>query len=105
MKKKLAVALSLFFALSVLSGVAQSPKKPKAETAKKAVAADTKGPELPYTPSLDLTSMDKSVDPCVVFYSYSCSGWKKKNPIPAAHVRWSVYGELCEDNPNFLRGI
>ena len=105
MTKKLVVALSLFFALSVLSGVAQSPKKPKAETAKKAVAADTKGPELPYTPSLDLTSMDKSVDPCVDFYSYSCSGWKKKNPIPADQVGWSVYGKLYEDNLNFLRGI
>jgi hypothetical protein len=99
MTKKLAVALSLFFALSVLIAPAQSPKppaKPKSGVAKKAATGDAKGPALPYTPSLDLTSMDKSVDPCVDFYSYSCNGWKKKNPIPADQTGWSVYGKLYE---------
>src|ERR1035438_4593732 len=38
-------------------------------------------PALPYSPSLDLSSMDKSVDPCVDLYTYSCGGWQKKNPI------------------------
>jgi endothelin-converting enzyme/putative endopeptidase len=37
---------------------------------------------LPYTPSLDITSMDKSIDPCEDLYTYSCGGWKKNNPIP-----------------------
>jgi len=37
---------------------------------------------LPYSPSLDVTSMDKTVDPCVDLYRYSCGGWQKKNPIP-----------------------
>lgn len=62
-------------------------------------------PALPYSPSLDLTSMDKSADPCVDFYQYSCGGWQKKNPIPADQVSWSVYGKLYQDNLNFLRGI
>ena len=39
------------------------------------------------------------------FYQYSCGGWKKKNPIPADQVSWSVYGKLYQDNLNFLRGI
>ena len=62
-------------------------------------------PTLPYTPSLDLASMDKQADPCVNFYEYSCGGWKKNNPIPADQTSWSVYGKLYEDNLLFLRGI
>ncbi|PYX92636.1 MAG: M13 family peptidase, partial [Acidobacteria bacterium] len=60
---------------------------------------------LPYSPSLDVKSMDKSADPCVDFYQYSCGGWKKSNPIPPDQVGWSVYGKLYQDNLNFLRGI
>jgi putative endopeptidase len=63
------------------------------------------GPALPYSPSLDVTSMDKSVDPCVDFYHYSCGGWQKKNPIPADQTSWSVYAKLYQDNLEFLRGM
>src|SRR5947209_18076140 len=62
-------------------------------------------PALPYSPSLDVSSMDKSIDPCVNFYQYACAGWRKKNPIPADQTSWSVYGKLYQDNLNFLRGI
>lgn len=62
-------------------------------------------PVLPYTPSLDLASMDKLADPCVNFYQYACGGWKKNNPIPPDQTSWSVYGKLYEDNLGFLRGI
>ena len=62
-------------------------------------------PVLPYTPSLDVTAMDRSIDPCVDFYTYSCGGWQKKNPIPPDQVSWSVYGKLYEDNLRYLRGI
>jgi putative endopeptidase len=62
-------------------------------------------PAFPYSPSLDVTAMDKSIDPCVDLYHYSCGGWQKKNPIPADQTSWSVYGKLYEDNLNFLRGI
>jgi len=62
-------------------------------------------PALPYSPSLDVTSMDKSVDACVDFYRYSCGGWQRRNPIPPDQTSWEVYRKLYEDNLAFLRGI
>ena len=62
-------------------------------------------PVLPYIPSLDLSSMEKTADPCLNFYQYSCGGWKKNNPIPADQTSWSVYGKLYQDNLQFLHGI
>jgi endothelin-converting enzyme/putative endopeptidase len=61
--------------------------------------------ELPYSPSLNLASIDKSVDPCVNLYQYSCGRWQQQNPIPPDQTSWSVYGKLYQDNLNFLRGI
>jgi putative endopeptidase len=60
---------------------------------------------LPYSPSLDISSMDRSVDPCTDFYHYTCGGWIKKNPIPPDQARWDVYAKLTEDNERFLWGI
>ncbi|HET9789979.1 MAG TPA: M13 family metallopeptidase [Candidatus Angelobacter sp.] len=60
---------------------------------------------LPYTPSLDVPSMDKTADPCVDFYQYSCGGWMKHNPIPGDQAAWSVYAKLHEDNQRFLWGV
>src|ERR1039457_1733411 len=34
-------------------------------------SASSKLPPIPYTPGLDVTAMDKSVDPCVDFYARS----------------------------------
>ena len=57
---------------------------------------------LPYTPSLDLPSMDRSVDPCNNFYRYTCGGWIKNNPIPSDQARWDVYAKLGDENTRFL---
>jgi putative endopeptidase len=60
---------------------------------------------MPYSPSLDVTSLDRGADPCVDFYKFSCGGWIKHNPIPADQAAWSVYGKLTNDNQQFLWGI
>ncbi len=62
-------------------------------------------PQLPYTPSLDVPAMDRSADPCIDFYRYSCGGWQKSNPIPPDQSAWNVYRKLSEDNVAFLRGV
>jgi endothelin-converting enzyme/putative endopeptidase len=60
---------------------------------------------MPYTPSLDVTAMDKAANPCDDFYQYSCGGWIAHNPIPADQASWSVYGKLSDENSRFLWGV
>jgi putative endopeptidase len=59
----------------------------------------------PYTPSLDLASIDKTVAACEDFYHYACGGWQKRNPIPPDEVSWDVTSKMYEENFQFLRGI
>ncbi len=70
-----------------------------------AFAADQPASTLPYRPSLDVSSMDRSVDPCDDLYTFACGGWQKNNPIPADKSSWSVYARLYEDNQRYLWGI
>ena len=56
-------------------------------------------------PSFDLTAIDKTIDPCVDFYQYSCGIWMKNNPIPADKSRWGRFDELAEHNLYILRDL
>ena len=56
-------------------------------------------------PALDVTSMDRSVDPCVDFFKYSCGGWIKNNPIPPDQSSWDTYSKMQDQNRSRLREI
>ena len=73
--------------LSLASGQQPAPAAPKHE------------------PALDVTSMDRTVDPCVDFFKYSCGGWIKNNPIPPDQSSWDTYSKMQDENRERLRGI
>ena len=58
-----------------------------------------------HEPALDVTSMDRSVDPCVDFFKYSCGGWIKNNPIPPDQSSWDTYSKMQDENRSRLREI
>jgi len=45
-------------------------------------------------PALDVTSMDRTIDPCVDFFTYSCGGWIMRNPIPPDQSSWDTYSKM-----------
>jgi len=100
-------SLAIGILAAAISACSTTASAQSAAVAARATPAQTAQPleAMPYSPSLDLSDLDRSVDPCEDFYKFSCGGWQKNNPIPADQARWSVYGKLADENQQFLWGI
>jgi putative endopeptidase len=70
-----------------------------------ATAQQSSAPMSKHEPALDVTSMDRTVDPCVDFFKYSCGGWMKNNPIPPDQSSWDTYSKMQDENLGRLRGL
>jgi len=99
MTRLLALALLSSSPAAVLSAHAQPAPATASPAPKRPLTA------LPYTPGLDVSVMDRTVDPCADFFAYACGKWTAKNPIPPDQASWSVYAKLQDDNEQFLWGI
>src|SRR5438874_4013990 len=54
---------------------------------------------------VDLTALDRSANPCVDFYQFTCGGWLAKNPAPPDQPRYGRFEELQNRNNEILRDI
>ncbi|HZQ18146.1 MAG TPA: M13 family metallopeptidase [Terriglobales bacterium] len=53
----------------------------------------------------DINDIDRSVDPCVNFYAYTCNKWMAANPIPSDEASWSHWDKLELWNENVLKQV
>src|SRR5258706_13876272 len=72
---------------SAVSGFAQTASSPKPAA------------------GFSIDNIDKTVDPCVIFYQYACGNWMKNSEIPADRASWQSFSELDDTNLGVDRGM
>ena len=54
---------------------------------------------------LNVDWLDRTVDPCVDLFTFSCGKWIQSNPIPPDQSSWGIYNKLQDDNLKQLREL
>jgi putative endopeptidase len=85
--------------------VAGQPATPPESAGQHAQSASANVPPAP-PPGIDLSAMDRSVNPCDDFYRFSCGTWLKNTPIPEDRPLWGrAFSEILERNQALLHQI
>ena len=63
------------------------------------------GAVTPQVEHFDVIQVDRSLDPCVDFYQYTCKKWIAKNPIPPDQANWWLGTKLMIWNQTVVRDI
>ena len=82
---------------------AGQPETPPAPVESRRSAIET--PSAP-PPGIDLSALDRTVNPCNDFYRFACGSWLARTPIPEDRPQWGrAFSEVLERDEKVLRQI